>query len=181
MPVVAMVASQATAPRSLVVCSLSYHPRALFASLVTLRPHFRLTDTTMTQSPFSQTIADFVQGHRAFKGTTRHVVLSLICSRALNLFLFIIMALVCLRTTSSFAATSVPIAWGRGNYGQLGTGSMTDNPFPAAVDTSGILAGKTIVAVSTGNLHCLALANDGTAYAWGSNYWGQLGNSSIPE
>ena len=35
-----------------------------------------------------------------------------------------------------------------------------------------------IVAVATGNKHCLALRSDGTVWAWGNNEHGQLGNGT---
>jgi alpha-tubulin suppressor-like RCC1 family protein len=36
-----------------------------------------------------------------------------------------------------------------------------------------------IVAISAGNEHCMALDNHGRVWAWGDNYYGQLGNSSV--
>ena len=73
-------------------------------------------------------------------------------------------------------------AWGRNNYGHLGNNSTTDSKFPIAVNTTGALSGKTVVAVSAGNNHSLALCSDGTVTAWGQNTVGQLGNnvSTIP-
>ena len=48
-------------------------------------------------------------------------------------------------------------------------------------DGTGVLAGKTILAVGGGYLHSLALCSDGTLAAWGYNVYGQLGNnSSVP-
>jgi alpha-tubulin suppressor-like RCC1 family protein/phosphodiesterase/alkaline phosphatase D-like protein len=67
-------------------------------------------------------------------------------------------------------------AWGLNNYGQLGDGSTVLRSIPVAVDPSGLLAGKTILAVSGGYLHTLALCSDGTLAAWGYNVHGQLGN-----
>ena len=69
-------------------------------------------------------------------------------------------------------------AWGDNSYGQLGNGSTTQGSVPAAVNTAGVLAGKTVVAVSAGGSHCLALCVDGTLAAWGSNSSGQLGDGS---
>ncbi len=69
-------------------------------------------------------------------------------------------------------------AWGWNDYGQLGNNSTTDSPVPVAVTNSGVLAGKTVVAVAAGDRHSLALCSDGTVAAWGSNSDGRLGNNS---
>ena len=69
-------------------------------------------------------------------------------------------------------------AWGPNYYGQLGNNSTTDSRVPVAVTISGVLAGKTVVAVAAGGYHSLALCSDGTVAAWGNNYSGQLGNNS---
>ncbi len=76
-------------------------------------------------------------------------------------------------------------AWGNNGSGQLGNNSTTNSAVPVAVTGSGVLAGKTVVAVAAGSLHALALCSDGTVAAWGSSYYGQLGNdttgsSSVP-
>jgi alpha-tubulin suppressor-like RCC1 family protein len=70
--------------------------------------------------------------------------------------------------------------WGWNDYGQLGnaTGPSKFNPTPVAVRQSGVLAGKTVIAVSAGGLHTVVLCSDGTLAAWGDNGYGQLGNNS---
>ena len=67
--------------------------------------------------------------------------------------------------------------WGYNFDGELGNGSFMDALVPVAVDTSGMLAGKTITAISVGYYHSCAVA-DGRAYCWGLNVSGQLGNNS---
>ena len=67
-------------------------------------------------------------------------------------------------------------AWGGNAYGQLGNGSTTDSPVPVPVSTTGILSGKTVVAISAGREHNLALCSDNTLVAWGGGGAGRLGN-----
>nr|MCU0781915.1 cadherin-like beta sandwich domain-containing protein [Akkermansiaceae bacterium] len=70
-------------------------------------------------------------------------------------------------------------AWGSNSYGQLGTNSTTNSPVPVLVNTSGVLAGKTVTAIAAGNSHSMALCSDGTLAVWGYNASGQLGNNSV--
>ena len=72
--------------------------------------------------------------------------------------------------------------WGWDSYGagELGDNSSTNTSVPVAVDTSGVLAGKTITAISAGAYHSCAVA-DGQAYCWGKNRSGQLGNDSTTD
>lgn len=76
-------------------------------------------------------------------------------------------------------------AWGENGSGQLGNNSTTDSNVPVPVIQSGVLAGKTVVAISAGSSFSLALCSDGTIAAWGAGASGQLGNnitanSSVP-
>ena len=76
-------------------------------------------------------------------------------------------------------------AWGANTTGQLGDNSTTLRRIPVAVQNTGVLAGKTPVALAAGSAHSLALCADGTLAAWGLNGEGQLGtgsfsNSSVP-
>ncbi len=69
--------------------------------------------------------------------------------------------------------------WGENDYGQLGDGSTTDSAVPVAVDTSGVLAGKTLTQISAGGgggLDTCALDSTGAAYCWGANSDGALGD-----
>jgi alpha-tubulin suppressor-like RCC1 family protein len=67
-------------------------------------------------------------------------------------------------------------AWGSNNKGQLGDGTRTDRFLP--VQVSG-LSGVTAIAASSGyhwwTYYTVALTEDGTVCAWGSNGSGQLG------
>ncbi len=65
-------------------------------------------------------------------------------------------------------------AWGWNESGQLGDGTSVNRLSP--VQVAG-LTGAVSVA-SSGRDHTLVLRTDGTVWAWGSNYWGQLGDGT---
>ncbi len=68
--------------------------------------------------------------------------------------------------------------WGNGGDGQLGNNSLTDSTVPVAVDTTGVLNGKTVKQLFLGDFHTCAIASDDQAYCWGWNGSGRLGNNS---
>ncbi len=79
---------------------------------------------------------------------------------------------------TSVAQASSVISWGNNLYGQIGDGlGIGRNKF-IATDRTGVLAGKTVVAVAAGQNHSLALTDEGKVYAWGYNASGQLGNGT---
>ena len=67
------------------------------------------------------------------------------------------------------------LSWGWNNLGQLGNTNSTNQGIPGDVFASGPLAGKTIVSLSGGTQHSVALCVDGTIATWGDNREGQLG------
>jgi alpha-tubulin suppressor-like RCC1 family protein len=67
--------------------------------------------------------------------------------------------------------------WGANVDGRLGNDTTTNSLVPVPVNTSGVLAGKTVTAIAAGDSHSCAVA-DGRAYCWGYNTYGQLGNST---
>jgi alpha-tubulin suppressor-like RCC1 family protein len=69
-------------------------------------------------------------------------------------------------------------AWGDNASGQLGDNSTTRKSSPVAVDHTGALAGKTVISISAGAFHNLALCSDGTVVSWGSGGNGRLGNNT---
>jgi alpha-tubulin suppressor-like RCC1 family protein len=64
-------------------------------------------------------------------------------------------------------------AWGANYSGQLGQGFLNSNPQGTASPVAGL---TNVTAISAGGGHSLALRSDGTVWAWGANYAGQLGN-----
>ncbi len=78
--------------------------------------------------------------------------------------------------TCALASGSV-YCWGLGASGQLGNGTTSNSSIPVAVNTSGVLSGKSVTAIAVSNSTTCALAN-GQDYCWGWNNNGQLGNNS---
>jgi len=68
-------------------------------------------------------------------------------------------------------------AWGGNYYGQLGDGSTMDRWTPVQEDS----AATDWVAIDAGSYHTVALKADGTLWAWGGNYYGQLGDGSTSD
>jgi alpha-tubulin suppressor-like RCC1 family protein len=74
--------------------------------------------------------------------------------------------------------------WGFNGQGQLGNATNVLSSAPVAVDTSGVLAGKTVSSVTSGGYFSCAIANNSLT-CWGAGNAGQLGiglsaNSNVP-
>jgi|HubBroStandDraft_3_1064219.scaffolds.fasta_scaffold00221_9 alpha-tubulin suppressor-like RCC1 family protein len=79
--------------------------------------------------------------------------------------------------TCALGSAGAAYCWGLDGSGQLGNNSTTSSAAPVAVTASGL----TLTQVSAGNTATCALASTGTAYCWGSNSSGQLGNNSTTQ
>jgi len=66
--------------------------------------------------------------------------------------------------------------WGWNGYGQLGNGTTTNSSTP--VQVSGFSIGSGVTTIAAGSAHNLAVKSDGTAWAWGYNGNGQLGDGT---
>jgi alpha-tubulin suppressor-like RCC1 family protein len=70
--------------------------------------------------------------------------------------------------------------WGAGAFGGLGNGKTGSSTVPVAVDTSGVLAGRTLTQINSGSATC-ALDSAGAAYCWGYNAAGGLGDGTTAD
>lgn len=80
--------------------------------------------------------------------------------------------------------------WGQNEQGEIGDGTFTNRSLPTKVYDGGVLAGKTVTAISQDGfssssdrwnfplVHVCAVAS-GAVYCWGENYWSQLGNYAL--
>ena len=80
---------------------------------------------------------------------------------------------------SSFVLTSNGrvYAWGRNDLGQVGDGTTTSKTSPVDITSEFALSsGETIASISVADGHTFALTSSNSLYAWGYNYYGQLGD-----
>src|SRR5205814_3801499 len=75
-------------------------------------------------------------------------------------------------------------AWGADGFGQLGRGVLAQTPdLPPLPDCGStipvpVMELSQVAAVAAGAYHNLALKTDGTAWSWGANWNGQVGDGS---
>jgi alpha-tubulin suppressor-like RCC1 family protein len=67
--------------------------------------------------------------------------------------------------------------WGYNLYGQLGNGTTTDASTPTPVPGFPP-PGSRIASIATGGFHTMALLDDGSLYAWGWNFFGQIADAT---
>jgi len=66
--------------------------------------------------------------------------------------------------------------WGLGDNGQLGIGANPGDDFPLAVDISTISGKISWMQISSGMEHSCGVTSDNSAYCWGQQQYGKLGN-----
>jgi alpha-tubulin suppressor-like RCC1 family protein len=71
-------------------------------------------------------------------------------------------------------------AWGLNTGGVIGSGDFTRTVYDTPTRVQG-LANAVVVAIGVGARSAYALAADGTAYAWGANDLGQLGENTLSD
>ena len=75
-------------------------------------------------------------------------------------------------------ADAKPFCWGLNTFGQLGDGTQTQRTLPTLVNISGVFAGRSLQAITTGKLHTCAVA-DQKVSCWGRNDFGSVGKGSL--
>jgi hypothetical protein len=80
--------------------------------------------------------------------------------------------------TCALGSTGVAFCWGYNADGRLGVNNTTQEDVPTAVYTGGVLSGRTLTQVGAGDQDSCALDSTGTAYCWGNDANGQLGNDT---
>lgn len=70
-------------------------------------------------------------------------------------------------------------SWGENTYGQVGDNTFNNVYYPVQVlDQTGANVMDSIIDIGTGMMHSFAIHGDGTAYSWGANNNGQLGDGT---
>jgi alpha-tubulin suppressor-like RCC1 family protein len=86
--------------------------------------------------------------------------------------------------TCALTAAGAAFCWGRGESGQLGvppppTTCLTDGgPFPCSMIPVRVGTGLAFTQLAGGGAHTCALTSNGTAFCWGNNASGQLGDGT---
>jgi alpha-tubulin suppressor-like RCC1 family protein len=78
-------------------------------------------------------------------------------------------------TAGAIRSDGIVFTWGLNNYGQIGDGSTVSKSSPVSV-VGGFLDW---CQVSAGDFYSLAVRQNGTAWAWGFNNLGQLGDNTV--
>ena len=77
--------------------------------------------------------------------------------------------------TCSVASSGRSYCWGSSSYGRLGDGTQVQRAAPTGLALDSTLR---VASISAGDDHSCAVTTDGSAYCWGRNDFGQLGNGT---
>jgi len=81
--------------------------------------------------------------------------------------------------TCALSSTGVAYCWGQNNDAQLGADFPSTENAPVAVTASGVLSGVILTEISSSDQHSCALSSTGSAYCWGYNGDGELGQGNL--
>jgi alpha-tubulin suppressor-like RCC1 family protein len=86
--------------------------------------------------------------------------------------------------TCGLTGNGIAYCWGRGEIGQLGvpapvTTCLSDATYPCGLVPFPVSGGLSFTQLAGGAAHTCGLTSDGTAWCWGSNTRGQLGDGTI--
>jgi alpha-tubulin suppressor-like RCC1 family protein len=74
-------------------------------------------------------------------------------------------------------SSGLAYCWGYNVVGQVGDGTL-DNPVPIP---SPVYGGRRFTSITAGFIHTCALDLGGTAYCWGQNFFGALGDGTVTD
>lgn len=80
--------------------------------------------------------------------------------------------------TCGVTSGTVAACWGANGYGQLGDGSSVSRTSPAPVVVTGVVSQPIWTSVSAGGAYSCGLTTASTAYCWGANRSGQIGDGT---
>ena len=72
-------------------------------------------------------------------------------------------------------------SWGLNASGELGNGAFSTNTCKCVPTVQTVVGLSEVTSVSAGGSHVLALKADGTVWAWGGNFEGELGNGTFSD
>jgi alpha-tubulin suppressor-like RCC1 family protein len=71
--------------------------------------------------------------------------------------------------TIALTSNNEVYAWGTNKSKQLGTSDSVKSNIPRRITS---LEGMTVIKITSGRKHCLALTREGQVFSWGSNEFG---------
>ena len=80
------------------------------------------------------------------------------------------------KTTCAILDDGNLVCWGRGELGQFGDGTYTSSSTTARYVS--LPAGRTAISIATGMEHVCAVLDDHSAWCWGNNSYGQIGDGT---